>query len=547
MLDDDPLDDLPVRSASGGRRLLLAVLSLLVAVAMLVQLLPATGSPQAVNAAATDTVTILSGEPTSIDPAYHGDSGSANFVGQLYETLTAVDPQLVIRPALAQTWVVSDNGKRVTFTLRDALTFSDGSPLKASDVVHSWRRLFRAGGFSPLASLIADVKGARALLAGTTSDPATLGVSAPDDRTVVVELDRGGGGLPAIVSGPPFAIVPPSTTDGEINRTTSNLVGSGGYTWGGLDGDAILLKANPHYWAGKPAIDTVRMLTTLGGNSSVDAFVAKTVDVTSIAHYDATWIAYDKALGPSLRSDPNLSVTYYGFNAKPGSLFANVKLRRAFAEAVDWRRLAKLDEPGSSVPATGMVPAGIPGAPNGDFLPPYDAAGARQLLADAGYPGGAGLPVIRFTALGGGYDAGILQMLRDNLGVKIDYSAMDFGAYQDVLANRTPDIWSISWVADYPGPNDFLGVLLETGSTANSGGWSSPAFDAAVQAATAASSAADATTEYAKALGIVRDEVPVIPVSYGTSYSLVRDGLLGASETGTGIIRLAGLAWAGSQ
>jgi ABC-type oligopeptide transport system substrate-binding subunit len=547
MLDDDQLDDLPVRGASLGRRLGLAALALLVAIAMLVQLLPATGSPQPVQAAAADTVTILAGEPASIDPAYHGDSGSANYVSQLYETLTAVDPQLVIRPALAQTWVVSDGGTRVTFTLRDGLAFSDGSPLKASDVVHSWRRLFHPGGFSPLASLIADVKGARDLLAGKTSDPSTLGVSAPDDRSVVVELDRGGGGLPAIVSGSPFAIVPPSTTDTEINPTTPGLVGSGGYTWGGVDGDAILLKANPHYWAGKPAIGTVRMLTTLGGNSSVDAFVAKTIDVTTIAHFDATWIAYDKVLGPSLRTDPNLSVTYYGFNARSGSVFADVKLRRAFAEAVDWRRLAKLDEPGSSVPATGIVPAGIPGAPSGDFLPPYDPAGARQLLAEAGYPGGAGLPTIRFTALGGSYDAGILQMLRDNLGVKVDYAGMDFGTYQDVLAGHTPDIWTTSWVADYPGPNDFLGVLLETGSTANAGGWSSPAFDAAVQAATAAGDAASASAEYAKALGIVRDEVPVVPVVYGTSYSLVRRGLLGASQTGTGIIRLAGLAWDGSQ
>jgi ABC-type transport system substrate-binding protein len=529
------------------RKLALAAMALLVATAMVVRLVPATGVPAQAQAAAPTSVAILAGEPASIDPAYHGDSGSANFVSQLYETLTAVDPKLVIRPALAQSWVVDNGGTRVTFTLRDGLTFSDGSPLKASDVVHSWRRLFHSGGFSPLASLIADVKGARDLLSGKTSDPATLGVSAPDDRTVVVELDRGGGGLPAIVSGSPFAIVPPNATDTEITVAGGAFVGSGGYTWGGVDGDAIVLKANPHYWAGKPAIDTVRMVTTLGGNSPVDAFVAKTVDVTTIAHYDASWIAYDKDLGPSLRSDPNLSVTYYGFNAKTGSPFANVKVRQAFAEAVDWRRLAKLDEPGSSVAATSIVPAGIPGAPSGDFIPKYDPAGARQLLADAGFPGGTGLPVIHFTALGGGYDTGILQMLRDNLGVRIEYAAMDFGSYQQVLATDTPDIWSISWVADYPGPNDFLGVLLESGSTANSGGWSSPAFDAAVQQATAASSGADALAAYAKALGIVRDEVPVVPVSYGTSYSLVRDGLLGASETGTGIIRLAGLAWSTGQ
>jgi oligopeptide transport system substrate-binding protein len=105
-------------------------------------------------------------------------------------------------------------------------------------------------------------------------------------------------------------------------------------------------------------------------------------------------------------------------------------------------------------------------------------------------------------------------------------------------------MWSISWVADYPGPNDFLGVLLGTGSTANQGGWSSPEFDAAITDATSAADPAEATAAYARAMGIVRDQAPVVPVSYGTAFSLVRDGLLGANPNGIGILRLAGLAWA---
>ena len=94
-----------------------------------------------------------------------------------------------------------------------------------------------------------------------------------------------------------------------------------------------------------------------------------------------------------------------------------MRVRQAFAQAVDWRRLAALDEPGSSVPATGMVPAGMPGTPEGDFLPPYDPAGAQALLAEAGYPDGASLGPISFIANGGGYDGAIVAMLEENLGV----------------------------------------------------------------------------------------------------------------------------------
>jgi ABC-type oligopeptide transport system substrate-binding subunit len=189
----------------------------------------------------------------------------------------------------------------------------------------------------------------------------------------------------------------------------------------------------------------------------------------------------------------------------------------------------------------------MPGAPEGDYLPPYDPAGAKQLLAQAGYPSGASLGPISFIASGGGYDQGIVAMLEDNLGVTISYATMDFDAYQARLASDPPQLWSLSWIADFPGPNDFLGVLLGSGSTANQGRWTSSAFDAAIADATSAASTADATAGYARAEAIIRDQAPVVPVSYGTSFSLVRNGLLGASQNGLGILRLAGLAWGSGQ
>ena len=542
-MEVDLVDAVPVAAPSTARRMAVAAVALVVAGAMVVGLWPdAPVGVGPVAAADTDTVTILAGSPASLDPARHGDLGSASFISQIYETLTAVDPTLTVRPALAESWVVEDDGRRVTFTLRPDLVFSDGSPLTGGDVVRSWRRLFDPRFPSPLASLVAEVVGARALLTGQASDIETLGIRAGDDRTVIVDLERGGGDLPAIVSGAPFAIVPPGATDGEISPMPGSFVGSGAYVLDRVDSDAFVLTANRRYWAGEPAIRTVRMLTTLGGRSPVDAFVAGDLDVTPIGFLDAGWIAYDRELGPSLRSDPSLSVTYYGFDTlRPP--FDDVRIRRAFAMAVDWRRLAALDEPGSSVPATGMVPAGMPGAPEGDFMPAYDPVSARRLLAEAGYPGGQGLDPVSFIAGGGGYDGAIVTMLEENLGVAIDYATMDFNTYQDRLATDPPQLWSLSWVADYPGPNDFLGVLLGTGSTANQGAWSSARFDAAIADATAAANPGAATAAYARAMAIIREDVPVVPVAYGTSDSLVREGLLGASQTGTGILRLAGLAW----
>ena len=179
-------------------------------------------------------------------------------------------------------------------------------------------------------------------------------------------------------------------------------------------------------------------------------------------------------------------------------------------------------------------------------MPPYDPAGARDAARSRRATRAAPtLGPISFIANGGGYDRASITMLEENLGVTIDYATMDFATYQDRLATDPPRMWSISWVADYPGPNDFLGVLLGTGSTANQGGWSIARVrrrdrrrdvrrrpggrDRRLRPARWRSSATRRRRSRSR---------------YGTSFSLVRDGLLGASQNGLGILRLAGLAWA---
>ena len=121
------------------------------------------------------TVTVVAGAPASIDPAKHGDLGSASFVSQLYETLTAVDTSLAIRPALAESWAVTDEGRTVTFTLRPGLKFSDGIAAPRIGRGPQLAAPLQPGDPSPLASLIADVVGAKDLLTGASTDTGDAG------------------------------------------------------------------------------------------------------------------------------------------------------------------------------------------------------------------------------------------------------------------------------------------------------------------------------------------------------------------------------------
>jgi ABC-type transport system substrate-binding protein len=486
-------------------------------------------------------VTILGGEPVTLDPAVQGDLGSAQVTAQLFESLTAVDPSLVVRPALTSAWASSDGGRTMTFTLRPNLKFSDGSALGAADVVRSWLRLLDPAHPSPLASLLSEIHGAAAYLSGQSSDPASVGLKAAGD-TVVVSFDHPATDFPALVSGPAFGIVPASIAD-PASLAPGTFVGSGAYVLSARSDTELTLTANPDYWAGPPPITTVHLLTTLGGNSPVEAFEAGTVDYTGIDDSDASWLRYDPTLGPQLRSVPSLSVTYYGFDVRQKP-FDDVRVRQAFAHAVDWTRIVNLANTGSLTPATSMVPPGIPGRSGTNFLPPFDPVAARQELAASGYPGGAGMPPVTLISTDTGFDAAILADLKANLGITVNYESMGFNDYFNRLASDPPGFWTLSWVADYPGANDFLGLLLGTGSSNNYGHWSSPEFDAAITQAVSATDPTAATAAFDTAQAIVKDQVPVVPVAYGTGAALARKGLLGASDNGLGIIRFAGLAWA---
>jgi oligopeptide transport system substrate-binding protein len=486
-------------------------------------------------------VRILIGSPTTLDPAAQGDIGSAAVSAQLFEGLTAFDAQLQVRPALAASWDLLEGGSRIVFHLRPNLTFSDGSPLAGVDVVRSWMRIVNPAAPSPLVSLIADVEGALDYARGQNPDPGSVGLKA-NGLDIEVRLTRRAADFVAIVASPTFAVLPPRVGDDPAALLPAGFVGSGAYVLKAATDTASTLVVNDHYWAGTPPIPTVELVHDIGGRSPVAAFEDGDLDLAGIFPFDATWIAYDKTLGPQLRQGASLSLTYYGFDTSRPP-FDDVLVRQAFAQAVDWRRVVALVASQTATVATGMVPPGIPGRSEHDFLPVHDPAAARTLLAKAGYPGGAGFPETTFMTFGTAYDAAVVAEVKRELGVELNYETSS-GDYFSRLAADPPQIWSMGWVADYPGPNDFLGILLGTGSSNNYGRWSSQGFDAAIADALETTDPAGVRAAFDRAETLVRDDAPVIPLSYDVGWTLARDGLLGAQDNGMGITRMAGLAWA---
>jgi ABC-type oligopeptide transport system substrate-binding subunit len=494
------------------------------------------GCTSAVGQAGVD-VRIASAEPFTWDPARAGDAGTASVLAQVFEGLTAFDSDSNVQPALARSWESDESGRRITFQLRPDLAYSDGTAIAARDVVESWMRLIDPARPSPLASLVDDVVGAADYRSGRGGREG-VGLRAEGD-TVVVELRRPATYFLAVTASPSLAVVPPSML-GRIDSSPPTVV-SGAYVPSVAGPGTIRLSGNDRYWAGMPALDQIELLTDSGGTSGVELFMDGDVDYTSVGTADATWIEWDQSLGPQLRQTDSFTVSYYGFNTTVAP-FDDARVRLAFAKAVDWQRMTTLAE---DVPATSMIPAGIPGHDGLDHRPTYDPDAARALLEQAGFPGGEGLPVITLATYGVGYEDTVRLELEENLGVDVDVEGLDFQPYLEIVAaTTTPTMWTLSWVADYPHAHDFLGLLLETGSASNTGRWSNAEYDALIEQAAATDDVEAQARIYGEAQDILTAEAPVIPVSYGGSYALSRNGLLGALNAGVGFIRYASLDWA---
>ncbi len=542
-------DTAPVapRPVSAGRLAALLVIAVVVAALVLVPLLSDLGTAfraevRLAPAAPIDpgAATVVLRAPQTLDPAAAGDAGSAAIIAQLFEGLTTVDADLDVRPALAESWRFEDGGRTAIFELRDGLTFSDGTPLAATDVARSWLRVLHPAAPSPLASLLDDVVGAAEYRTGRGSAEG-VGITV-DGRTLTVHLTRPATDFPAVAASPTLAVVPSRTIPAPLTPGT-DFVGSGGYVLTSASASGMELTANDRYWAGPPAIGRIEVRTSLDGGSAVQAFQDGTVDLTPVAPNDASWIAYDADIGASLRRGVSLSVQYLGFDTSSPP-FDDARVRQAFGTGVDWRRVVGLGSDNTEEVATSIVPPAVPGRTTADMLPLFDPAGARALLAEAGYPGGAGFPAITFTSAGNPFAPAIVDQLRENLGIDVTIETMEFTQYYDRLETDPSLMWSVDWVADYPGRTALLGLLLGPDQPNNFGRWTDPAYTSALTQGGAATDPAVANAAYDRAEGIVRDQVPVVPLAYGTSWFLARDGLLGAAENGLGFIRLAGLAWA---
>jgi oligopeptide transport system substrate-binding protein len=494
--------------------------------------------PPAPTAGVERPLRYLAGASGTLDPAYIADAGDVQLLLQLYAGLTRLDEDGDPYPSLAERWSVSEDGLTYTFVIREGLRFSDGSPLDATDVRRSWLRMVDPETGSSAPDVLSVVVGASERLDGRV-DEEEVGVEAPDPLTLVVRLRHPAGYFPELVATPAAFVVPRHAATGQEWQTPDDFVGSGPYVVAALVGDDLQLRANPHYVAGPPPIEQIDWLAGVEGGT-VAAFTDEELDLAQVGWWDASWLAYDAELGRNLHRAPALTTSFFAFDTSQPP-FDDPRVRRAFALALDSERLVELALSRSAQPAASLVPPALWPAdwPAG---PRTDPDEARRLLDEAGYADASDLGPITLNATGLGAGPAV-AVWRERLGVEIVVERMRFEDYLVEVEQRTPPIYTINWIADYPSPHALYGLLLLPGATSNYGGWRDDEFVRLLEAAAALTDPQEQAAAYAAVEEHVRAEVPVIPWAYSQDWWLVRSGLRGLGSLTIGLLDFGRVSW----
>lgn len=477
-------------------------------------------------------------EPQSLDPHLVAAYTDQNILLALFEGLCALDERTSQPvPAAASSWDISADGLTYTFHLRAGLKWSDGSPLTAGDFVFAWRRALDPALAAEYAYLLYPLKNAAAFNAGTLADPAQLGVTAPDDRTLVITLERPTPYLPALTANPVWFPVSPRAlaAQGAANARTNpwarpgTLVSNGPFTLAEWRPNAhVKVTRNAHYWdAATVRLAAIYFYPTDSADTEERSFRAGQLHLT--AAVPATKLATYRAENPAaLRVDPFLQTIFLRFNTTRPP-FDSPAVRRAFALAIDRPAITRSVLRDANAPAPHFTPPNCAGY-TARATVPTDFAAARALLAQAGFPGGRGLPVIKLQVRNDAQQPGMAEVLQAlwarELGVRLEITTLEQKTW--VQNQQTLDymVSGAGWIGDFADPVTFLDLFVGNGGN-NWTGWRDAAYDELIARAIATTDPAARLELFQQAEARLLDQAPITPVFFGAATYLIHPAVHG--------------------
>jgi ABC-type transport system substrate-binding protein len=400
----------------------------------------------------------LSADPASLDPARSTDVQSGEVVTLLFDNLVQLDPDGALRPGLATRWEADAAGRRYTFHLRRGATFHDGRPIGATEVRASFLRALAPGTQATRQWPLLPIRGAAEYAAGRSR--AVDGIAVTDDSTITFTLAEPLNLFPLFLAMPV----------------------------------AILLARNERWWGGAPKEDSLRIRIIPEALTQGAEYEAGLLSVLEIPYGETR--RWEQDFPEQLLRRPAIRDLYVAINTTRGPL-ADVRVRRALNLAVDVETILKTTWASRGVRAAGAIPPGIVGYDPSRAPYPWDTAGARRLLREAGYGHGFALELWRNRR---GELARVAQAVQQDLaavGVRVTIVERDAPAVRAAVRSGAADLYLGDWYADYPDPENFTYPLFQSANRGPGGNYAFLA-DSALDAAMARARSTPDTAEKAR-------------------------------------------------
>jgi len=481
--------------------------------------------------------------PETIDPALNSTVDGGNMLLHAFECLLTIDQEGQVAEGQAEKWESSDDGLTWTFQLRDGLKWSDGSDLTANDFVYSWKRVCDPNVASPYVdTVLSMVEGFDEAVAG---DLDALQVEATDDKTLVVKLSAPCTFFDKLAAFATLSPVQQATVEANGDKWAAapeTYISNGPFyiaEW--VPSSYLLMRKNENYW-NKDAVklDGIRFNLIEDANAAYSAY--KTGEILMIKDVPTEEI-------PSLRENEDFYVdpiigTYYlslNLNREP---FNDPKVRKAMSLAIDRDYVADTLMQGTYSAAGNFIGPGWLDTDGSEFMEnanggqPYmdnsdyeaNLEEAKQLLADAGYPNGEGLPSLKYSTNDTAYHKVVAEYLQQawaDIGMDIQVEIVEWASFTPLRRNGDFDSSRNGWVGDYSDPSNMLDVLFSSNGN-NDGKYNNADYDAAMKEARKTTDPEKRSAALHKAEDILMEDMGCIPIAYYNDFWLQSSKVTGS-------------------
>jgi peptide/nickel transport system substrate-binding protein/oligopeptide transport system substrate-binding protein len=481
----------------------------------------------------------LPADVKSLDPAHITDTVSDSVAQRLYNRLVKFNTDGSVKEDLAESYSISEDGMVYSFTLREGVKFHNGDPLSVDDVIYSYTRLVSPSTASERANLLYYVQGAREMRDDQDGKITSVsGLQKVDDRTMTISLSAPYAPFLNVLCMTTFGVVPKSEVERDEKGFGSNPVGTGPFVFDNWTPDErVVLKANRTYFGHVPEIETLTFRIINDENTRFENFRNGTLEHCDIPPSKIKTVMDDPELKQLIAGEPAMDMYGYGFNCEQVPFKDNAALRQAFNYAVDKQNIIDNVWAGLVTEQKTIVPAGMFYFDNSSQGFPYNPDKAAELLVQAGYPKGEGLPPFTLNIDLQPTNKLVAEAVQEDLsriGIKVNIETTDWGPFLDKVYAGNSLFFQNTWLGDYPDPDNWLYQLLHTenfGDAGNISRWSNSRFDALVTEAQTEPDQAQRNELYMQAEGIALSEAPWLLLFWKNSSTLVQPYVKGLKIT----------------